>query len=680
MHSPLRRVGLLAAGAIVLSSLGAAGALAAEPKKTSTIEGSSAWYPQAYENFPSGGYLTPRQSDVAGPQRAPFGTNSHRIEIGESSAQTELYRTNAYDGVNLSDLTRLEYSELARPTAGGGDRQPAYLRLSVDTDNNGTTDDSLFFYPANNGTVVNNTWQHWDVAGGTIDVNGDNGGTTTLAQYADANPDATLVNDKYDPNHDAGALSLIVGGALGGDTDPQINGEYFVDRVIVGENDADTLYDLGGGSELNGGTSDLTVDPAHSQGWQHQAYDNVDYLTSNQTFVDGPGTPPAGGGSLRFTLNSGENPDRVELFRTTQYDDTLVRDLRTITFSTFAQANAGNATPQQPAYLRLSVDNDGDGGTDDSLYYYPANNGTVAQGTWQNWDAGNGVWNVNGDQGAAAAVTLDDYVVAHPDATIVENADSSVPAQVDGGTAFLVGGGGGAAQMNGSYFLDKITISKVDAATGKTVAGKRFDLEPTPPTFSIGDTSVSEGNRGATLTFPVTLSRPFAVATSVDYATSNGGALAGSDYRAKSGTLTIPAGSTTGTIRVTVISDRVREASEYMRVTLSAPVHATVADGGAIGRIVNDDTRVGFVAVQGIDHRVRASVTTLAAAPGAPVKVFRVSASGPQQVFFSHLNASGRISVLLGAEYRVGRKATFYATVRTANGLYTSARMQVTIR
>ena len=62
-----------------------------------------------------------------------------------------------------------------------------------------------------------------------------------------------------------------------------------------------------------------------------------------------------------MTLNTADNGGRVELFRTAQYDDTLVRDLRNIEYSTYSQANAGNDTPQQPAYLRLSVDNDGNG-------------------------------------------------------------------------------------------------------------------------------------------------------------------------------------------------------------------------------------------------------------------------------------------------------------------------------
>ena len=474
------RVGIIAAGSIVLSALGVTGAFAdGTPSSDSIVVRDGAdWYTQAYEDTATGDYTDPQQSDVTGPQRAPFGPGSHKMTIGQFAVQTELYRTDNYDGVNLGDLTRLEYSTFARSTNGGSLRQAPYLRLSVDDDANGSLDTSLFFFPGNNQAqqeVANGEWQNWDVTNGVINVNGDSGsGDTTLETYAANHPDAVLVNDPYDETHDAGAVSVIAG-----DANTMTNGEYFVDRVIVGDNDQDTLYDFGPSDESDGGTTNLTVDPDHAQGWQHQAYDDVFYLNSNQQFVEGPGTPPAGDGSLQMSLSTADNAQRVELFRTEQYDGTLVRDLRTLTYSTFTQANAGNDDPQQPIYLRLSVDNDADGATDDSLFFFPANNGTPAQGTWQSWDAGTGVWSVNTDEGPASAVTLEQYAVAHPDARIVKNEDASDTSQVDGGVAFIAGGAG-APQMNAKFYLDAIDISKVDNATGSVDAGKFFDLEPTP--------------------------------------------------------------------------------------------------------------------------------------------------------------------------------------------------------
>ena len=684
---------MLATSSIVLAGLGAAPAAFAdgEPTTSSTVEyivadstdnpaDNDSWYEQAYENFDTGGYLTTQQTEVTGPQRAPFGPGSHRMVIGESSAQTELYRTNAYDGVDLSDLTRLEYSSFARSTSGGADRQPTYLRLSVDndgTDGTDATETSLFFYPANNGPVVNGEWQNWDVANGDINVDGDGGATTTLAAYSAANPEAVLVNDKFEETHDAGAVALVTGGALGGSGDPQINGEYFVDRVIVGEQDADTLYDLGVHTETLGATTQKTVDPDNMQGWQHQAYDDVVYLNSNQQFVRGPETPPAGIGSLKFALSDDTNPDRVELFRTTQYDGTKVRDLRTIEFSTYQQVTGGNVTPQQPVYMRLSVDTDGDGATDDSLFFYPGNNGVVAQSDWQTWDAGTGVWGVNGDQGPFDSVTLEQYLVAHPDAAIVENADPSAPLQPHGGVAFLVGGAGSDIQLNGEYFLDDITITKVDNAAGSTESGTEFDLEPVhvSPAISIGNDRVLEGNNGAMLEFPVTLDQAADDDVTVSYATSNGTAKAGKDYVAKSGSVTVPAGQTSATITVKVLSDKVRESNERMTVTLSGPTVGTLADASARGTIVNDDTRVGLALGQTDARRIRATVDTLPDAPGATVKVYRVVKGGTVRVLNAELNRLGRISRVLEKQYVSGRKVTFFATVRTAHGLYRSVNV-----
>ena len=75
----------------------------------------------------------------------------------------------------------------------------------------------------------------------------------------------------------------------------------------------------------------------------------------------------------------------------------------------------------------------------------------------------------------------------------------------------------------------------------------------------------------------------------VNYATSNGSAAAGSDYVAHSGVVTFPSGTTTQTIIVQVIGDGVKEPNETFYLTLSNAVGATIADGQGVGTIVNDD-------------------------------------------------------------------------------------------
>jgi uncharacterized protein YkwD len=115
------------------------------------------------------------------------------------------------------------------------------------------------------------------------------------------------------------------------------------------------------------------------------------------------------------------------------------------------------------------------------------------------------------------------------------------------------------------------------------------------PSLTISDLSMVEGSSsiiGATkaMQFKVTLSAPTSKTVTVSYITSNGTATAPSDFKAvNGGTVSIPAGSTSGYARVNVIKDRVREANENFYVDLYAPVNAAVADGWAIGTIVNDD-------------------------------------------------------------------------------------------
>ena len=76
----------------------------------------------------------------------------------------------------------------------------------------------------------------------------------------------------------------------------------------------------------------------------------------------------------------------------------------------------------------------------------------------------------------------------------------------------------------------------------------------------------------------------------VNFATTDGTATAGSDYIATSGTLTFTSGGPlTQTITVQVIGDTVVEPDETFFVNLSSPVGATILDGQGQGTIINDD-------------------------------------------------------------------------------------------
>ena len=105
--------------------------------------------------------------------------------------------------------------------------------------------------------------------------------------------------------------------------------------------------------------------------------------------------------------------------------------------------------------------------------------------------------------------------------------------------------------------------------------------------YAISGATVAEGG---TLAFVVTRTGYTAVASSVSFATSNGSAVAGSDYNAASGTLSFAPGQTSATINVSTIDDSVIETTETLTVSLSSPTAgATISAGSATGTILDND-------------------------------------------------------------------------------------------
>ena len=127
---------------------------------------------------------------------------------------------------------------------------------------------------------------------------------------------------------------------------------------------------------------------------------------------------------------------------------------------------------------------------------------------------------------------------------------------------------------------------KLSHATSEIVAG--------PPAISVSDTTVQEAE-GAILEFTATLSHASSRTVTVDYATSDGSAQAGSDYTATSGKLTFNAGQTSQTVEVSVLTDSEEEGQETLTLTLSNPSQATLDDsaGTGTGTIENGEPSSG---------------------------------------------------------------------------------------
>src|SRR5437764_5898406 len=96
-------------------------------------------------------------------------------------------------------------------------------------------------------------------------------------------------------------------------------------------------------------------------------------------------------------------------------------------------------------------------------------------------------------------------------------------------------------------------VSVIESLEGRTLLNS--------PAVSVAKVSVRERGAGQVSYAMVTVSlarKPSAVVR-VGFATKSGTATAGSDFVAASGTLSIPAGNTSGTIRIKIIGDAVVE-------------------------------------------------------------------------------------------------------------------------
>ena len=108
------------------------------------------------------------------------------------------------------------------------------------------------------------------------------------------------------------------------------------------------------------------------------------------------------------------------------------------------------------------------------------------------------------------------------------------------------------------------------------------------PGLAIGDVYAREGQGGSvSAAFTVRLFPPGGAPVTVDYASADGTASAGSDYTAVAGTLTFAAGETVGTIPVPVLADGALEGPETFTVILSGAAGAAIARSTGTGRILD---------------------------------------------------------------------------------------------
>lgn len=195
------------------------------------------------------GAITGAQGFENGPGDPPGGNGSYFFQIGSNGDTYRTLRYSGLGGVDLGDLTALDYWTYVVNAPG---TQAVYIDLYVDSDGNGTRDDILTFEPTYNGTVTKNVWQHWNALNGGLWWSDDLGGPPplfTLASYVSSHPNAQIVNN--------GSGGFLLSSGCGGAAWTNFDGN--VDLVRIGVNGVNRTFDFEATPPAQAGGGKVTI-------------------------------------------------------------------------------------------------------------------------------------------------------------------------------------------------------------------------------------------------------------------------------------------------------------------------------------------------------------------------------------------------------------------------------------
>ncbi len=232
---------------------------------------------------------------------------------------------------------------------------------------------------------------------------------------------------------------------------------------------------------------------------------------------------------------------------------------------------------------------------------YATRDGTATAGMDYTPIAGTLVF-VPGEKNKTLLIPIADDVAAEADETILLALSNPVNAELGSPTA--------------------VTLTIVDNDTLK---------------FSVASYSVREGAGEAVIT--VKLSAASDLTVSVNYATSDGTALAGQDYAATSDTLSFAPGETAKTFSVPIMADQIAEASETIKLALANPVNAGLGTPAAATLTILDNDTIRF----------SLSSYTIKENAGVAVLTVKLSAVSEYAVSVDYATADG--TAIAGADY-----------------------------
>jgi Ca2+-binding RTX toxin-like protein len=380
-----------------------------------------------------------------------------------------------------------------------------------------------------------------------------------------------------------GETVKVVNVTVNGDTVPEGNETFFL--KLQNPTNATIADDTGVGTIINddfnltindatvqenAGTMTFTVtlNPASTQTV------TVNFTTANSSAV-APGDYVSNSGSLTF--NPGETTKSIIV---TINDDIIDEPNQDFTVTLSSAVNAAIADGIGNGTI---IDND-------PLPNITINDVTITEGNSGTISA---VFTLSLDRPSDSVVSV---IVNTANGTAIAGSDYT--AIVNGPVIFAVGGttqtvtvlvtGDTANEANETFFVNLSSPNNAAIADGQGT-GTIVDNDQLP-NITINDVNVNEGNSGTVnATFTVTLSTPSGQTVTVNFATADSTATAGSDYVSNTGTLTFSPGVTTQTITVLISGDTLNEPDETFFVNLTNPTNAAISKAKGTGTIVDND-------------------------------------------------------------------------------------------
>ena len=525
---------------------------------------------------------------------APYTAESGTLTIGAGESTVTLTVATLDDALDEADET-LSMTLTAASTVGEasvGDPGSAEVTITDGDDPPNLEVDDVMVTEGNSGTVD---------AGFTVSLSAESGRDVTV-DWATSDETATAGTD-YTAG--SGTLTFVAGDmtknidvAVIGDTVDEEDETFTVtlsnagnagisDATGIGTiTDDDATLSIGDASANEGDKAEFTVSLSQAAAAavvvSVSTSDGTAMSTSDYTAVSG----------MRLTIAAGDTSATVEVQTT---EDTVLEGSETYT------ANM-EAVGDLPVGVVLgTVAGTGTITDDDAVTAtVAADAGSVAEGE----DA---VFTVTLSGGTTSAATTVTYETG---GTASSGEDYTAPYTEESGT-LTIGAGESTVTLTVATLDDALdeadeTLSMTLTAAstvGEASVGDPNSAEVTitdgddPPNLEVDDVMVTEGNSGTVDGgFTVSLSAESGRDVTVDWATSDETATAGTDYTAESGTLTFVAGDTTKNIDVAVTGDTVNEADETFTVTLSNAGNAGISDATGTGTITDDDAVTATVA------------------------------------------------------------------------------------